>query len=340
MVKALNIIYGAGDYGQRALEMLNSMGVEVDFFTQSGVVEEKIINNVKLVPLCEIKELGEQSINFYVSINNKMIVAEIKQNLMYMFGSRALVYDCSSFVNDNYELKNRDYCSVCGNYVIFQKSGQEYGLFEKVHVIGAGVRKKNLCPICGSNDRGRWIYYVLKKHTKVFNQKCKVLHFAPYAGEAMLSSKLKKSTLCDYYGVDLDGSLADHEVDMTDICYSDNSFDMIIANHILEHIPDEKKAIQELKRVLKENGIIVLSFPICTDYESTIEQDEEMSSADRIRLFGQEDHVRLYGRDYVERIESYGLAVNVFSPYKELGYEEIDRMGLIEDDVCLICEMQ
>lgn len=222
MEKCLNIIYGSGDYGQRALEMLNAMGIEVDFFTQSEVAEEKIINNVKLVSLCEIKELGEQSINFYVAINNKQIVAEVKQDLMHLFGASALVYDCSSFVSDNYELKNRDYCNVCGNYVIFQESGLEYDLFEKVHIIGAGVRKKNLCPICGSNDRGRWIHYILKKHTKVFNQKCRVLHFAPFAGEAALSAKLKNSTLCDYYGADLDGRLADHEVDMTDICYTDN----------------------------------------------------------------------------------------------------------------------
>ena len=118
--------------------------------------------------------------------------------------------------------------------------------------------------------------------------------------------------------------------------FADGSFDYVIANHVLEHIPDEAKAFSELKRVLKEDGKLVISFPICTDM-LTYEDSSITSREGRLKAFGQEDHVRLYGTDFKERIERYGLDVKVYTPQEILPHEEVKKYALIPDDVMMVC---
>ena len=110
----------------------------------------------------------------------------------------------------------------------------------------------------------------------------------------------------------------------------------MIANHVLEHIVDDGKAIRELKRVLKPDGEIILSFPICPD-KDTYEDISIQSPEARLKAYGQEDHVRLYGRDYRERIERYGLNVSVYTPLEQCNEETIGRFGFIKDDIVMMC---
>ena len=126
-----------------------------------------------------------------------------------------------------------------------------------------------------------------------------------------------------------------HIVDITDIQFRDNTFDYVICNHVLEHIPDEQKAISEVLRVLKPDGKWIFSFPICTDMQ-TYEDPTVVSEEDRLQRFGQEDHVRLYGYDYKERFEAHGLNLEFFSPQDELSAEEIEKYGFIPDDVIIV----
>lgn len=231
---------------------------------------------------------------------------------------------------------NSKYCVLCGNHLKkFDDFGIEEEIFKKYHIIGGGKRHNAKCPNCKSLDRYRWTYLVLKEHTKIFNSKCKVLHFAP---ERAISDKIRQNKECDYITGDYVQGRAEYVVDATNIQFEDDSFDYIIMNHVMEHIKDEKKAICELKRVLKKDGKIILSFPICTDIE-TIEEKEELTPEQRLITFGQKDHIRLYGTDYKERLEQYGLNIKVFSPKNTFDKNIIEKYGLIEDDVCIIATL-
>jgi ubiquinone/menaquinone biosynthesis C-methylase UbiE len=108
-------------------------------------------------------------------------------------------------------------------------------------------------------------------------------------------------------------------------------------NHVFEHIPDERRAFEEIKRVLKSDGILVLSFPICVDMD-TFEKQEITSEADRLKYYGQKDHVRLYGRDYKQHIEGFGFQVDIKSPQEHFSQDEIEKYGLIADDVVMLCK--
>lgn len=130
---------------------------------------------------------------------------------------------------------------------------------------------------------------------------------------------------------------ADYQADITNLHqFKDGAFDYVIANHVLEHIPYEAKAFSGLKRVLKKNGRLVISFPICTDM-LTYKDSSITSREGRLKAFGQEDHVRLYGTNFKEHIESYGLDVKVYTPQESLTSEEVERYALIPDDVIMIC---
>ena len=130
---------------------------------------------------------------------------------------------------------------------------------------------------------------------------------------------------------------ADYQAEITNLHqFADRTFDYVIANHVLEHIHDEAKAFSELKRVLKKDGRLIISFPICTDM-LTYKDNSITSREGRLKAFGQEDHVRLYGTDFKEHIESYGLDVKVYTPQESLTREEIERYALILDDVMMVC---
>jgi len=229
-------------------------------------------------------------------------------------------------------------CNICGNEICdFVEGGSNSAFFLNRHVIGGGTRDKYLCPVCGALDRTRWCYYVLRKNTRIFTEPCLVLHFAP---EKPLVNLIKKNKCCEYYTADINPKVAEYQVDITDIQFENSMFDYILVNHVLEHISDEHKAIQELKRVLKADGKMIVSFPICTDMEETFEDDSVKTPGERLEKFGQEDHVRLYGLDAKERLERYGLSVKQLSPKDILSVDEIERLGLIPDDIMFVCEKQ
>lgn len=123
---------------------------------------------------------------------------------------------------------------------------------------------------------------------------------------------------------------------MTKMPFEDDTFDYIIANHVLEHIEDERSAISELKRCVKKSGKIMLSFPVTMDVK-TFENPDLKSKEDKIYYYGQEDHVRLYGKDFKERLESYGLKIEVYRPEELLSPKLVEELKLIRNDSVLIC---
>jgi len=193
------------------------------------------------------------------------------------------------------------------------------------HIIGGGYRKNVICPFCRSTDRERLVYLYLKKNNLV-GRKLRLLHVAP---EKNLQEFLKNRTR--YTSVDLDSPRAKVKMDITDIRYPDNTFDAVICNHVLEHVPDDKKAMQELRRVLKPGGWAIIQVPLSSKLAKTLEKPSVKSPEQRKKVYGQADHVRLYGRDYRKRLEEAGFGVS-------LKHISNPKFGLNEQEKIYFCK--
>jgi SAM-dependent methyltransferase len=199
------------------------------------------------------------------------------------------------------------------------------------------ARENALCPVCGSVERHRllWLYFV--NETDLFSPKQKkMLHIAP---ERCFVDKFSSYLQIDYLTADLNNS-AMVKMDITDIQYPDNSFDVIYCSHVLEHIPDDRQAMLELARVLKPGGWAILQVPVAINTEQTIEDLSITDPAEKERLFGHPDHVRIYGAvDYKNRLEMEGFQVQVI-PYLDRFDTEIrHRYGLnIDKDDIYLCK--
>lgn len=321
------ILYGAGNnlksYMTDYQETLENIEMIID--GASGKIGKKIFEK-EIKSKEELKRLPDEAIiaitseKYYKSIEKD--IKEINSNLKCM-----TFYEMIKTVYPEI-----GYCNLCKSRIHWWKWIGEKNE-TKNNIIGNG-RRKGGCPICGSYDRDRWQYYVIKNYTELLYKECNVLHFAP---EKMIVGKIKENTKCLYYTADIQSGRADYVVDITNIQFGDKVFNYIIANHIFEHILDEKKAISELKRCLKDDGIIILSFPICMEND-TLEDVNYISEEEKVRYYGQKDHVRLYGRDYKNRFESYGLIIECFTPNKLLDKQTVIENGFIEDDVILLCK--
>lgn len=228
----------------------------------------------------------------------------------------------------------RKFCPICGKYsAFFLPFGYGEKVFKELHIVGGGVRRECTCPHCFSRDRFRWTYEVLKRYTRVMDGKCKVLHIAP---EPQIAARVRENTACDYLTGDIAPGRADCVVDVTDMPFGDAEFDYIIINHVLEHIVDEAAAMRELQRCLKSDGELIISFPICTE-RATFEDPSVTSPSQRLRIYGQEDHVRLYGYDCAKYLERYGFSVESYTVKECLPPREAKRQSLILDDTAFVC---
>jgi hypothetical protein len=190
------------------------------------------------------------------------------------------------------------------------------------------------CPKCDSWKRHRVMWLYLKNQTNLFSDRLKVLHIAP---EYCFQRNFKNMLNLNYVSADLLSPLASTKMDITNIPYADNSFDVILCSHVLEHIPDDRKAMNELLRVLKATGWAILQVPIDRKRNKTFEDPTITSPKERERLFWQHDHVRLYGRDYKDRLEEVGFAVKVKNFVKELESDAIEQYGLDEQEEIYFC---
>jgi SAM-dependent methyltransferase len=198
---------------------------------------------------------------------------------------------------------------------------------------GLAHRPEARCPICGALERHRLIYFYLTRKTALFDGRRKrMLHVAP---EPELSQWFRKATYIDYLTADLFDPYAMVKMDVSNIQYPDNTFDVIYCSHVLEHVPDDRRAMREFCRVLKVGGWAILQVPI-TD-EATFEDPTVTSPEERERLFGQHDHVRRYGPDYRDRLVEAGFAVTVDPFARELDEHTVCRCGLMRNEDVFFC---
>ncbi len=224
------------------------------------------------------------------------------------------------------------FCNCCGyNLSLFQPWGGDALIYQKSHIVGGG-RRLAKCPICGSIDRERWMLFFLEHGTKILQEECHVLHFAP---EPAVRQAITRNTGCVYISGDITRGRADMVMDITDIPFKKGYFDYIIANHVLSYVKDEGKAFAEMRRCLKDDGRIILSFPIRMDVDTYDKElgDERQQEAE----FGVKGNLRMYGRDFRRHLEGFGLETECFSPSGFLPDAEIHRMGLLPDDVTIVC---
>ena len=328
-------IYGAGTYGKLLLQHMSNIGEKIDAFVQT---EEPRVAEVNHIPVISCETLlhmkGKKTV--YIAMNDRKVASEIEHGIYAVDNRDMKVFQYGSFIRDNLLATGDKYCNVCGNSVkAFLPLGIKEDLFKQHHIIGGGYRKNCTCPCCGVGDRERWLYYVLKNKTDIFRISGRVLHFAP---EYYMKKEIGQNGNVDYYMCDIAPGQGMHIIDITDIPFREQTFDYVISNHVMEHVPNEAAAVSEIKRVLKQGGRWIFSFPICTD-QKTYEDETIVLPKDRLREYGQEDHVRLYGFDYKERFEKYGLKLEIFSPENEMSKKAIMQYGFIKDDVIIIARV-
>jgi hypothetical protein len=190
------------------------------------------------------------------------------------------------------------------------------------------------CPGCGSLERHRLIWLYFQRKTNLLRDPVRMLHIAP---EAFVQERLRAFDNIDYLSADLASPRAMVKMDITDIQYPDDSFDVVFASHVLEHIPDDVQAMRELRRVLRPDGWAVLQVPMWGP--RTKEDPTVTDPTERARLFGQDDHVRMYGHDgeYERRLRRAGFDVTVERFTTELGPELTHRYRLLDTEDVYLC---
>jgi ubiquinone/menaquinone biosynthesis C-methylase UbiE len=140
-----------------------------------------------------------------------------------------------------------------------------------------------------------------------------------------------------YTTADIESPIADVKLDVQHMPFEDNTFDWVLCNHVLEHVPDDRKAMREILRVLKPSGTAIMQVPLRADWDQTLEDPSITDKEERIRLFGQYDHLRMYGQDYPKRLEEEGFTVEEFDISKELTSQEFQRYALPKGELLYIC---
>ncbi len=196
------------------------------------------------------------------------------------------------------------------------------------------LRQNALSPSTFSLERHRLLWLYLSNETNFFTSQKKVLHIAP---EQCFYKLFKKQRNLNYTTADLNSPIADVKADICDLPFPENSFDVVFCNHVLEHVEDDKKAIQELFRVLKKDGFGIFQVPIDMNLEQTFEDSSIKSKKERKEHFGQYDHVRIYGKDYFLRLKNAGFKINKFDYSKRNGDDLLRKYSLIKGEILPVC---
>ena len=191
-------------------------------------------------------------------------------------------------------------------------------------------RENVLSPSTLSLERHRLLWLYLKNETDFFNKPIKLLHFAP---EQAFYQRFKKLDHITYTTTDLNSPLADVKADICHLPFDDDTFDVILCNHVLEHIPDDAKAMQELYRVMKPGGWGIFQIPQDLKREQTFEDNTITDRKERARIFGQYDHVRIYGRDYFDKLRSVGFKVEEVDYTNTLPKEDVEKYRLAKGEI-------
>ena len=206
-------------------------------------------------------------------------------------------------------------CPICGFTGLFR-------------AFGSPPRWDALCPSCGSLERHRLFALVLNSMSPILTKCVAVLHFAP---EKCIKTLLQRVGI-QYTSADLHETDVDLELNIEHIDINNGQYDIIVCSHVLEHVND-KAALSELRRILKSDGVLIIMVPIVEGCDMTYEDDTIIDSKCRLVHFGQDDHVRVYGRDFINRLTGAGFRVKVHTAF---GKEAV-KFGLIMGEKIFLC---
>ena len=207
--------------------------------------------------------------------------------------------------------------------------------FKRFLPYGYGEQRPNvLSPSTLSLERHRLLWLYLKNETDFFQKPLRVLHMAP---EQCFLSIFKKMKHLDYTTADLYSPIVDVKADILDLPFKDGEFDLVFCNHVLEHIADDNKAMKELYRVMKSGGMGIFQVPQELSRETTYEDPDIITPEDKANHFGQYDHVRIYGRDYFERLRNIGFNVEEVDYSLQLSPELSEKYCLAKGEILPVC---
>ena len=219
---------------------------------------------------------------------------------------------------------NKKECTVCGS------------TFRKFLPYGRLVARENaLCPNCLALERHRLMYLYLKEKTNFFTKNHKVLHVAP---EYCFIERFEAMKNLDYITADIESPLAKVKMDLHDVPFDDNTFDVVFCNHVMEHVDDYTRCMQELHRVLKVGGWAIIQSPQDWSKAHTFEDATITDPKERERIFWQNDHLRLFGRDYAQELEKGGFKVKEDRFVMEIDKAKVERYALPAEEVIYFCE--
>lgn len=196
------------------------------------------------------------------------------------------------------------------------------------------TREKGYCPRCNSKSRHRRNWLFLKEHTDLFQAPTRLLHVSPkYA----LARRFTKMANIEFTGIDLEGRpFAEHPIDVCDLPFESSKFDAIICIHVLEHVMDDRTAINELHRVLKQGGWALITVPI--DLQQKTHEDPSIQTPQERKIhFGEEQHWRIYGNDFIDRLTSAGFEV-ALNRAENIPRSIQNKFGILENEHVFLCK--
>jgi MoaA/NifB/PqqE/SkfB family radical SAM enzyme/predicted SAM-dependent methyltransferase len=276
---------------------------------------------------------------FKVSNLRKDSKKEILKNIKSLKEEYTMCKHCDHR-NQNFNKNNKilefwakkAFCPICNKDRYFGPFGEKSELFNKFNVIGGGYRPNAVCLDCGIIHRTTSIYLYLKNILKK-NKQLNILHIAP---EEIISKLINNYKNINYIAGDLNPKENELLIDIRKTNFEDNKFDLIICNHVLEHIIEDNIAMSEIYRILKKNGIAILQVPYSYDIEKSIEKNN--NNKDNLKHFGQSDHIRLYAyNDYIKRLKKSGFKVQTIDNQK-LIKEKNKEHNLLKGEKIFICK--
>jgi predicted SAM-dependent methyltransferase len=253
-----------------------------------------------------------------------------KEELLLEIGAEECIsYAASELVHSKHDY----YCPSCNNNLLYFEPLPDH--FDSPLLTKYEFEMYNketfLCPKCSAMDRERLYRLYIEQETKLLKMPIRLLHIAP---ERNIQNWLFNFDNIDYTGGDLfptDTALV--RVDVTDIHYRDETFDVVMCSHVLEHVPDDRKAMRELYRVLKKGGWGILQVPLAVDITESYEDFSITTPEGRFEAFGQNDHVRVYAQqDYINRLKEVGFEVELYNYATKYGLNEAKKYGLSKND--------
>ena len=215
---------------------------------------------------------------------------------------------------------NRVECPCCG------------GRFSRF-MRGLSHRDTRVCPRCGAQERHRALWLWMRERSDLVRRNISILHWAP---EYALQRSLSSLPQAFYVSADLESTEAMQHMDITDVPFKDDAFDLIVCVHVLEHVDEDRQAMREMARVLRPGGTALFLVPIVLE-QPTLEDPAIVTPEQRKEHYWQHDHVRLYGADFKDRLAEEGFDVTVDGWVRTLDQATIDRYGLFPLEDIYVC---